>query len=87
MKTFKFKLLIPVVAIIFALTSAFATSTNTDVDALAVVDGYIDAPVPCTERINCSPTGNILCTNAQGQQAYGKFYPNQTSCPRVVFKP
>ena len=80
-------MLIPVVAIIFALTSAFATSTSSNVADLAIVDGYIDAPVPCTQRIDCSPTGLTVCTNAQGQQAYGKMFPSQTSCPKVVFKP
>ncbi|WP_142784074.1 DUF6520 family protein [Changchengzhania lutea] len=87
MKTFKFKLLIPVVAIIFALTSAFATSTSSNVANLAIVDGYIDSPAPCTQKVDCSPDGEILCTNAQGQQAFGKMFPSQTTCPLVVFRP
>ncbi|GAA3573404.1 DUF6520 family protein [Snuella lapsa] len=87
MKTFKSKLLIPVVAILFALTSAFSTSASSKAVSMATIDGYTDAPVPCTERIDCSPTGDLVCTNAQGQQAYAKQFPGQTTCPLIVYKP
>tara|TARA_R110000796_G_scaffold80122_1_gene177406 strand:+ start:571 stop:834 length:264 start_codon:yes stop_codon:yes gene_type:complete len=86
MKSLKFKLLIPVVAIIFAVTSAFTTSASTNVDAFSI-PGYIDSPVPCQQPISCQVSGTQLCTNGLfGPQVYGKNDPNDTTCPRVVYK-
>lgn len=87
MKTFKFKLLIPVVAILFAVTSAFTTSAISNVDVLAVNDGYLITSSPCSQPISCAPSGNELCKNAQGVQAFGKYVESQTTCPRVMYKP
>lgn len=87
MKTFKFKLLIPVMAILFAVTSAFTTSAISNVDVLAVNDGYLITASPCSQPISCAPSGNELCKNTQGVQAFGKYVESQTTCPRVMYKP
>ena len=87
MKTIKFKLLIPVMAIIFALTSAFTTSESSNVDVL-FIPGYIDNPTPCEQSVACQVTGSQVCTNGEfGPQVFGKFNPNDTTCPREVYKP
>ncbi|WP_077400641.1 DUF6520 family protein [Cellulophaga omnivescoria] len=86
METKKLKLWIPVLAIIFAVTSAFTTSVNSNLDEASTINGYIDSPAPCmSEPIKCLPTGNNVCTNGK-QQAFGKFNANDTTCPRVVYK-
>lgn len=86
MKSLKSKLLIPVIAIVFAITSAFTTSASNDVDALSI-PGYIDAPVPCQQPVDCQIAGSQVCTNGQfGPQVYGKHNPGDTTCPRVVYK-
>ncbi len=91
MKRSNFKFLIPALAIIFALASAFTTSASSNVDAFSTIDGYIDNPVPCQQRVECSVTPKpFLCTtvNTQGQtvQAFAKFNPQDTTCPRLVYK-
>lgn len=87
MKTLKFKFFVPVLAVAFAVTSAFTTSASSKVDAFAPIAGYIDSPAPCmTPPVNCSTTGFVTCKNAQGQQVFGKEHPLATTCPRLVFK-
>lgn len=87
MKTVKFKFLIPVLAVALAVTSAFTTVNANVGNSLAPIPGYIDAPTPCmTTPISCLPTGNVVCKSTLGQQVYGKFNINDTTCPRVVYK-
>ena len=87
MKSKFLRLIVPIFAIGFAIVSAFATTNTSNEAAFSATPGYIDAPAPCMQSINCSPAGATLCTNAQGVQAYGKFNQNDTSCPRLVYKP
>lgn len=87
MKTIKFKFLIPVLAIAFAVTSAFTTSATAEVESLTSINGYIDHPSPCmTPPVSCLPEGFYTCTNNLEQQVYGKWNELDTTCPRVVFK-
>lgn len=87
MKTIKFKFLIPVLAVAFAVTSAFTTVNETVENSLATIPGYIDHPSPCMiTPISCLPTGSVVCKNTLGQQVYGKFNINDTTCQRVVYK-
>lgn len=87
MKTFKFNFLIAVVAILFAVTSAFTISASSNVEAVAPNDGYLITASPCSQPISCAPSGDELCENAQGIQAFGKYDETQTTCPRVMYKP
>lgn len=86
MKTSKMKFFIPILAVVFAVTSAFSTSGTSDLEASASINGYIDAPAPCMTPIVCSPVGSQICTTTSGQQAFGKLSPNSPTCLRVVYK-
>ncbi len=90
MKRSNFKFLIPALAIVFALATAFTTSASSNVEAFSNIDGYIDNPVPCQIKVECSINPGPICTavNDQGQtvQVFGKFNPLDTTCPRFVYK-
>jgi hypothetical protein len=84
MKTRKFNIFIPVIAILFAITaSAFTEINNSDMEENPVmIDGYTvnDIPgAPCELQVNldCSIQGSELCT-VNGIQAY-RFL-SGTSC-------
>lgn len=79
MKNFKFKLLLPVLAIVFAMTSAFTTSANSNVDEFAAPQqAYILNNNICVAATTCSPQGSFACTIG-GQNAYG-LSPSGTTC-------
>ena len=75
MKIQKFKFLVPVLAIVFAITaSAFTTIDNSKVDEnTATITGYTANPIPgqpCnTVQVDCSVVGSQLCTH-NGKQVY-----------------
>jgi hypothetical protein len=83
MKTQKLKFLIPVIAIIFAITaSAFTTIDNANVeDDFTTMTGYTANSIPgqpCQSVIvDCDITGNFLCT-VNGKPVY-RFL-SGTSC-------
>ena len=54
MKSRKIQFLMPLLAIVFAITTAFSTAGNADEAALSIVQGYVDSPAPCTMAITCS---------------------------------
>lgn len=86
MKNFKFKFLIPVLAIAFALTSAFATSESSEVDEFAESQqAYIINNNVCEEAVECSPQGNFACTSG-AQDAYGKLFPEAPTCSVILRK-
>ncbi|TXD81185.1 hypothetical protein ESY86_18605 [Subsaximicrobium wynnwilliamsii] len=88
MKTRKIQFLMPVLAIVFAMTSAFSTSGNKGEAALSVIAGYIDSPSPCMVPVTCSTIIGPICTNGlNGPQAFGKSNPNATICPLTVYRP
>ncbi|WP_422350825.1 DUF6520 family protein [Flagellimonas sp.] len=85
MKTLKNRLLLPVAAVVIAITaSAFTATSATEV--ADINDGYLNSTAPCSEPIQCAPSGNELCKQGQ-QQAFGKYVLTQTTCPRVMYKP
>ncbi|PKP29051.1 MAG: hypothetical protein CVU01_01925 [Bacteroidetes bacterium HGW-Bacteroidetes-18] len=65
MKFLKFKFLVSVLAVVFAITvSAFTTVDNSQVDENALITGYvyISQQDPChAVTVDCSPTGEQLC--------------------------
>jgi Family of unknown function (DUF6520) len=75
MKFLKFKFLVPVLAIVFAITaSAFTTIDNSKVDEnTATIMGYTENAIPgqpCdTVQVDCSVAGSLLCTY-NGKQVY-----------------
>lgn len=75
MKNLKTKILIPVMAIIFAITaSAFTVESNSTADSsAAMITGYIENSIPgqpCQSvNVDCTFTGDFLCT-VGGEQAY-----------------
>lgn len=84
MKTSKLNFLIPILAILFAVTSAFTVSTSTDAEDMTV---YINTPEPCTEiseQVNCAPQGNQACTY-QGLNVFDKLTP--TICSKPLYRP
>lgn len=84
METIKEKSIIKVFAMIFAVVGAFAFNSRS-VEASSEVTGYIDAPYPCQMPILCSDIGESVCRDISGVQAFGKFYPTDTTCPIQVF--
>lgn len=86
MKTRKIKLFIPVLAVMFAVTSAFSTSANSNAEDSTTLDGYIDAPTPCMIAISCLPAGSQVCKTQSGEQVFGKFNTEDTTCLREVYK-
>ncbi|MCK0131587.1 DUF6520 family protein [Flavobacteriaceae bacterium F08102] len=82
MKTTKLKFsLLPLLAVLFAITSAFSTSANTNVsDPAAIQDGYIMKSDVCEPSIPCSLSGAFLC-EVNNQQVYGKLFPLAPDCP------
>ena len=90
MKTSKFKFLVPMIAIIFAITTAFSTSVKSDynAEALSLTTGYVDAPAPCMIPVTCATEGSQICTNGlNGPQAFGKISPSATTCSRILYRP
>jgi len=75
MKTQKSKFLVPVLAIIFAITaSALTTNDNSKVDKnTAMITGYTANAIPgqpCDAvQVDCQTTGAMLCTH-NGKQVY-----------------
>jgi hypothetical protein len=75
MKTRKFKFLVPVLAIVFAITaSAFTTIDNSKVDEnTSIITGYTANAIPgqpCDAvQVDCSVVGSQLCTH-NGKQVY-----------------
>jgi len=90
MKTKAFKFLIPMIAIGFAIASAFATNSTKD-DFFAPEIGYVQTSEPCDTPVNCSNTQTpYLCTvlvNGQEKQAFGKINPQATSCIKKLYRP
>ncbi|MGC1632897.1 MAG: DUF6520 family protein [Gelidibacter sp.] len=84
MKTLKNKFLMPVMAVIFAITASAFTATS-DTEAVENT-GYLNTNAPCSVPITCAPSGQDLCEQGS-QQAYGKFIETQTTCPRVMYRP
>lgn len=86
MKSKAFKFVIPVVAIIFAITaSAFTVSFEGNTDDNLLITGYIHAPNnPCQEvKVNCLPDGQEQCK-------YGTDFvydlESGTGCSTALFK-
>lgn len=83
MKTQKLKFLMPVIAIVFAITtSAFTSAENSKVDEnFTTMTGYTANSIPgqpCQSVIvDCDITGNFLCT-VNGKPVY-RFL-SGTSC-------
>lgn len=75
MKTQKFKFLVPVLAIVFAIiASAFTTIDNSKVDEnTSIITGYTANAIPgqpCDAvQVDCQTTGTMLCTH-NGKQVY-----------------
>ena len=82
MKTLKSKFLLPVLAIVFAITaSAFTTVETPQVDDNAAIMGYIyqSAEDPCHQvSVPCSTSGAQTCFYSPGVVAKQL---NGTACP------
>src|SRR5690606_19918951 len=87
MKNRKLKMIAPLLTLVFAIGGAFATNSFTKVDALAEVDGYIDSPSPCEQRVSCSDINTgIVCTDQFDTQAFAKENPSATTCNVEVYQ-
>ncbi|REE07796.1 hypothetical protein DFQ09_111126 [Winogradskyella pacifica] len=83
MKSLKVKILVPVLAVVFAITaSAFTTVDNVQIDSNASMQGYIyqSATNPCHQVSvpNCSIDGEQTCFYSPGVIAKRL---TGTSCP------
>lgn len=88
MKTRKIKILVPVIAIVFAMTTAFSSSVESKTNAPSTIDGYVDAPAPCMIKVDCSSVPGPICTNGlNGPQAFAKSSPQATTCSIIAYRP
>ncbi|WP_418501810.1 hypothetical protein [Flagellimonas sp.] len=78
--------LLPILTMAIGTSAAFLTHANNIIENQALVHGYLDHPTPCTIAIDCSDIVGPVCRDANGNQAFGKFDPMDTTCTKVVYK-
>ena len=81
MKTLKFKLALPIMAIAFAVSAAFAGQKTND-ENLALEQGYVHTSEPCKKSMECNPSGLIQCTTGT-DLVYG--IDSSSGCGRPLF--
>ena len=89
MKTSFFKIAMPVVAVLMAVGGSLAGRAS-EKSVLTLTNGYIPNSNPCINPIACSDTGSQFCTvivGAQNYRLYGKIFPADTQCLKVVYRP
>ncbi|MAO49264.1 MAG: hypothetical protein CML16_00050 [Pusillimonas sp.] len=82
MKTIRKKWLLPIMAFSIAIAGAFAS--NLETKSNAPVAGFLDHPQPCKIAVQCSNSGNILCTS--GGQLAKRMNEFGTACNVDAFK-
>lgn len=85
MKNLKSKFMMPVFAIVFAIAGAFATNATDQMDLAAPVQGYLQDGPQCIKSIDCSTTGNEICTIGTDTQVFGMNL-SGTICDKVLYK-
>ncbi len=81
MKTLKFKWALPLLAVAFAVTAAFATQ-KTNSENLIFEQGYVHTTQPCKKSIQCYTDGLVQCTSS-GNLVYAMD--GSTGCDRPLF--
>lgn len=66
----RIKLLLPILAVVIAVGSAFASQSETE-DVLWT-PGYISVNTPCDTQVHCGDSGIPGCTAPNGMPAFGK---------------
>ena len=61
MRTLKFKLVFPLLAIVFAISAAFATQNDVS-ENLVLEQGYVHTTQPCKIAVTCNSIGVNQCT-------------------------
>lgn len=82
MKNFKKKLLLPILAVVIAVGSAFASQVKTTDNAL-VEWGHYKTTNPCDTQILCGTSGIPGCLAPNGQEAKRMV---GATCPVPLFR-
>ena len=78
------KYMLQITIIIIAISGAFATSkAESSISNSTPITGYTD-PL-CTMSIECSTTGEFICADINGQQAFA-IDPNHIDCVIEVYR-
>ena len=90
MKTNYFKIIMPIMAILFAIMGSFSSKASEN-KSDAYVTGYISPQwqYMCSLSVGCSSTGFQVCTATYGgisYQAFGKSSPWDTVCSIFLYK-
>lgn len=82
MKTNYFKIVMPVIAVIFAIGGSFATFASEKSTQTSVI-GYVSYFTSCDIAVACGTLGPVCTATVGGNvyQAFGKFSINDTACP------
>jgi len=89
MKTVFFKIAMPVIAVLMAVGGSLAGRAS-EKSVLTATNGYIPNSNPCINPILCSDVGGPFCSVTVGSQTYrlyGKLFPADTQCLKVVYRP
>ena len=95
MKSINSKIIIPAIAILFAISGSFVTHAS-ELKASAIVPGYVnlkDNTPPCSRSFNCSDVKGRICTVILGgpmgtlYQLYGKQSLTAVTCNKVLYIP
>lgn len=81
MRTLKFKLVFPLLAIACAISAAFATQKE-DSENLLLEQGYVHTTQPCKKAVECSGIGINQCT---WEEALVFAMDGSTGCNRPLF--
>jgi hypothetical protein len=81
MKTLKFKWALPILAVAFAVSAAFA-SQKTNTESAVLEQGYVHSTQPCKKTIECHTDGLIQCTSG-GNLVYAMD--GSTGCDRPLY--
>ncbi|MEL1240357.1 DUF6520 family protein [Flavobacterium flavipallidum] len=86
MKTKKFNFVIPMMAIVFAVGSAFAFNAKPEKSTFVDVNGYIPG-ASCEEtEVVCQTQNNgIFCTDASANELY-ELNAAGTACPNHLYR-
>lgn len=86
MKTQILKKVLPLLAVVIAITGALAFDSKNAIEEAAWEHGYINTTTPCSMPVLCSTEAGPECTNSAGQIVYGLDNAAGTSCTKPLFR-
>jgi hypothetical protein len=86
MKTQILKKVLPLLAVVIAITGALAFDSKNAIEEASWEHGYINTTTPCSMPVVCSTAPGLECTNSAGQIVYGLDNSSGTSCTKPLFR-